>query len=384
MARRSLILLAAGALLVAGCFGAAAPPPPPDPPPPPPPPAATQACGLGFANASQYQNSYFTLGNTGTGWVTADGFVPVQVPDGRTLWWMSDTTTGTANPDRSVSGRGNVHNTIVQQSGGCLTPTFGNPEVIPNSGGAWYWPGSAVIQGNTMKVFSYKLVSASGPPGFDWTVVGTSVTSFALPSLQRIGGPTDMPSLSNQESNGNIPFGIRSFYKASEGMTYLYGSTGSLFTARTWLARAPSGQEANAGAWQFSADPPGTWSSTFADAKPIQFLQSDGVTSEGPPIAQLSVVPYGSRYLAGAFIWDAHGPDIGAWVADNPWGPWVHQPSNVATFQPRTNKQLGYDARIAQLPGAGWTVVYSANDPEGQFSDWTLYRGQFAAPNGLP
>jgi hypothetical protein len=104
-----------------------------------------------------------------------------------------------------------------------------------------------------------------------------------------------------------------------------------------------------------------------------------------PPIAQLSVVPYtGNRYLAGAIIWDTVSADIGPWVANSPSGPWVHQPGNVATFQKRTSAQIGYDARIAQLPGADWTVVYSANDPEGQFSDWTLYRGQFATPNALP
>lgn len=383
MARRSLIFVAAGALLAAGCVGAA--PPVKAPPPPPPPPPPTQACGLGFANAAQYEDSFFTLAHTGTGWITADGFAPVQVPDGSILWWMSDTMTGTPNPDNSVSDNGNSHNTIVQQSGGCLTPTFGNPEVIPGSA-VWHWPGSAVVVGNTVKVFSFKLVSAPGPPGFEWSVIGVSITTFALPSLQRIGGPSDLPLLNNQESGGaNIPFGIRSVYKASEGMVYLYGETGSLFTARTWVARVPSGQETNVGAWQFLSDAStGTWSPNFGDAKPMKFMKSDGTTEDGPPIAQLSVVPYGSRYLAGAFIWDTITPEMGAWIANNPWGPWVKRPSDVAVFSKRTNEQIGYDARIAQLPGAGWTVVYSANDPFHLGQDFTLYRGQFAPPNGLP
>jgi hypothetical protein len=53
------------------------------------------------------------------------------------------------------------------------------------------------------------------------------------------------------------------------------------------------------GAWQFITDAPGNnrWSKNgeFAGAKPTEF-------SNGPPIAQLSVVPYGNRYLAGAYV----------------------------------------------------------------------------------
>jgi hypothetical protein len=168
-------------------------------------------------SASDYQAAFDSLGRAGTGWVTADGFVPAQLPDGRVAWWMSDTTTGTANPDNSVSNRGNLHNSTVEQGGGCLTPHLG---VIPQSGAAWHWPGSTVVTGNTLKVFSAKVVAASGPPGFDWQVVGTSVASFALPSLQLIAGPTDVPS--NQASGGeSIPWGIRSVFKANEGMVYL-------------------------------------------------------------------------------------------------------------------------------------------------------------------
>jgi hypothetical protein len=374
MARRTLILVGLGLLVAAACD-------PLKPPPPPPPP--TQICGQGFGSASQYQSSFHNLGQAGTGWITADGFVPASLPDGRFVWWMSDTTTGTANADNSVSNRGNVHNSTVEQGGGCLTPHLG---AIPESGAAWYWPGSAVVTGNTLKVFSYKVVAASGPPGFDWQVIRTSVASFGLPSLQLIAGPTDLPLLSNQASAGEaIPWGIRSFFNANDGMVYLYGKTGSLFTTNSWLARAPSGQETNVGAWQFFTDAPGNnpWSADFAAAKPMKFKKSDG-SDDGPPIAQLSVVPYGNRYLAGAFTWDTKAPDIKAWVADTPWGPWVQQPSNVATFHRRTSDQLGYDARIANLPGSGWTVVYSANDPINQQQDFTLYRGQFSAPSGLP
>jgi hypothetical protein len=115
----------------------------------------------------------------------------------------------------------------------------------------------------------------------------------------------------------------------------------------------------------------------------MQFQNPDG-SPGGPPIAQLSVVPYGTRYLAGAFTWDALSSEIKSWVSDTPWGPWKEQATTTATFQERTSDQFAYGARIVNLPGANWTVVYSLNDPINLTQDFTLYRGQFATPNGLP
>jgi hypothetical protein len=61
------------------------------------------------------------------------------------------------------------------------------------------------------------------------------------------------------------------------------------------------------------------------------------------------------------------------------------EPETIATFTRRSANQIAYDARVAQLAGgADWTTVYSSNDPEGQRNDFTLYRGEFAAPSGLP
>src|SRR5262249_25555320 len=154
------------------------------PPPPPPAPAqATQVCGQSFGSAGDYRIAYDNLGRANTGWVTADGFAPVDLQDGRTAWGMSDTTTGTANPDNSVSNRGNGHNSVVLQSGSCLTPQFGNPEMVPGSGGTWLWPGSAVVGGNppTMLVFSY-IVSSTGSGAFDFQVSGTRVARYSVPS----------------------------------------------------------------------------------------------------------------------------------------------------------------------------------------------------------
>ena len=382
LTRCAAILLAAGSLAVAGCFGGTPPPPPP-----------TQVCGQSFGSASQYQTSFYNLGQTGTGWITSDGFVPpvlpdgrAQLPDGRVVWWMSDTKTGTANPNNSVSNPGNVHDSTLEQGAGCLTPHL---TVIPYNDSVWYWPGSAVVVGSTLQVFSTKVVPDSSQPyPYNWRVVGTSVTSFSLPSLQLAGAPADMPVLHNATGE-IIPWGIRSFFNSSDGDVYLYGTaihpTSFVPAATAWLARVPAAQVTNQSQWQFFTDAPAPtvpWSSNFADAKPMEFTKNG--SSDSSPLAQLSVVPYGTRYLAGAFVWDTVSPDIKSWVSDTPWGPWVQQATTTATFQPRTTQQFAYDAHVVNLPGASWTVVYSVDDPYNQNQDFTLYRGQFATPSGLP
>jgi hypothetical protein len=352
---------------------------------------------LGFGSPGDYQGAFNALSHGNTGWVTADGFAPVALPDGRTSWWMSDTTTGTANPDGSVSDRGNVHNSVVLQGGSCLTPQFGNPEVVPGSGGTWLWPGSSVVSGNQMLVFSF-IVSSTGPGPFDFAVSGTRVARYQLPNLQllRVDAMPQTPG----NGGGNVPWGIRSFL--SGGTVYLYGTekytVGPFPVADAWLARAPF---TNPTQLEYFTNPlavtPATpeWSTNFNNAKPMTFTKNlPG--DDSSPLAQLSVVQDGSRYIASAFAADVFQDNQGrsfvqAWTAPKPEGPWQKvmdgvNPRNIATFQKRAGTdQIAYDARTVPLSGgAGWTVVYSVNDPNRQFQDFTLYRGEFHGPNGFP
>jgi len=306
---------------------------------------------------------------------------------------MSDTMTGTANPDNSVANVGNVHNSLVMQAGGCLTPSFGP---FPDQGAAWHWPGSGVVSGNTLRVYAHKVVPASGQPGFDWKVVGTSVASYGLPSHQYLG-TSDLP-VNNAPNGGQpVPWGVRSFLNPADGKIYLYGTTkfaaGPFPAAETWLARAPFDAPTSLEYFTNPTVPtPNPWSTNFADAKPMTFTKN--LLPSGAPLAQLSVIPYGNRFLATAFEADVFQDDQGrsfvrAWVSNTPEGPWDMvvtgvQPQTVATFTRSTTQQIAYDARVAPLTGPGPTVVYSVNDPINQQHDFRLYRGEFATPNGLP
>jgi hypothetical protein len=378
----SLVFVAAASFVAAGCFGG-----PPPPPPPPPPAYATEACGTSYASASSYQNSFDLLTHGNTGWVHADGYVPTRLADGRTAWWMSDTGVGTVNPDQSMNGTSFVHNSLVLQEPSCLRPELGGQadqwtDLIPSPSNRWYWPGSTVIDGNTLLVFSYIVGHASGPPGFDFTTYGTAVARYHLPDLA-LQSVTNLPTHNAPQvpyGGDQIPWGIRSV-RVADGTVYLYGTTkrSNLGPADIWVARAPVAQVTNVSAWEFYTGLPAPldWNSDFTLAQPMTFTGTP-TDDAAAPLSQLTVTPYGTKYL-GAASSDVLDNRVRAWIADSPQGPWQYL-GVVATAVVQSG-QIAYGAQVEDLAGSGWTVVYSVNDPEHNREDVRLYRGQFAAPN---
>jgi len=383
LGKKYLIFVVAALVVAAGCFGGPAPTPPP---------FATQACGMSYANAKAYQDDFSALTHGNTGWITADGYVPTPLPGGNTGWWMSDTTVGSVNPDNSAPDQGHVHNSLVVQDTNCLTPELGGQayqwaDYIPPPPGRWYWPGSTVVENDTLLVFAYIVgPGSSSDPGFDFTVFGTTVLQYHLPDLAFQGAtplpvqppPTAVPSYGSDP----IPWGIRSVDVG--GTVYLYGTTkrSNLGPADVWVAKTSFANVTTPSTWQYFTGLPDelAWSSDSTLAKPMTFpvTPDDG----NAPLAQLSVTHYGSKYLAGANS-DLIDPRIRAWISDSPEGPWTYL-GVVATaeFQDPAH-QFAYDSRVAKLTGtAGWTVVYSVNDPDPdhQKQNVTLYRGQFATP----
>ena len=90
------------------------------------------------------------------------------------------------------------------------------------------------------------------------------------------------------------------------------------------------------------------------------------------------LTPYETKYLAAASS-DVLDTRIRSWISDNPDGPWQYL--GVVATEVVQQGQIGYDARVADLTGAGWTAVYSVNGDPHHNEDVRLYRGQFAPPN---
>jgi hypothetical protein len=376
--------LATAALLVvaAACTPLKQPAPAPPPPPPPGPATApTQFCGASFSNPSQYKNNFHGLTHAGTGWLSTDAFVPAQNTDNTTAWWMADTINGTLS-GHSVAAPKLTHNSLVVQQGSCLRPKVGGTatqpiDLIPKQGSEWFWPGSSIADGTTMYVFGWTAVpDPNAPAGFQYRITGTAVAKFAMPSLDYLG----RTQLSTMSSNEDVPWGVRAF-KGSDGFVYLYGTakikdpnTLLGLRAEVYVARTTIANLQNQALWEF-------WTATGwaqgGSPVPMLFVDENGLPTGGP-LAQPSVVASGSGYLAASLDVDGFN-QVGAWTSTAPQGPW-QRAGVVANHTPESSGQLSYDGRIADLPGAGLTVVYNVNDAENNLNNVDLYGGRFVAP----
>ena len=60
---------------------------------------------------------------TYTEWASADGAIPVTLPDGRTVWLFGDTFVGKVDPGGAIDPADPlIHNSFVVQTGACFAP----------------------------------------------------------------------------------------------------------------------------------------------------------------------------------------------------------------------------------------------------------------------
>jgi hypothetical protein len=296
------------------------------------------------------QARFGALALFGHGWVTADGYAPVALPDGRTAWLMSDTLVAPATF---------VHNSIVVQQGRCLTPVMGGtPEqrddLIPSTDSHTCWPSAGVARAATMEVFCTDIEPADGQPGFAFQVVGTTIATFDLPTLT-FRGRAPLPFVE--------PAGIRWGTGAVRvgNQVYVYGAgSGAQYVARVRFDRMTTGP------WQFWTGR--TWGTRDA-LRPMRF-------GRGTPVMPAFVTATADGFVAVAFPRALPDPTIGGWIAATPHGPW-RALGTVATAATTTTEQYAYDARAVELGPAGWAIVYNVNDPFAVTSDPTVYGGRF-------
>ena len=350
--RRLRGALAAGALLVITVAG--------------PPVGASRStsgpdpCVGTFRSAGEYQRAFAGLASLGTGWSTADGYVPVALPDGRTAWLMSDTLLA---PPAVPAGAPPtfVHNSIVVQHGRCLTPVLGGTigdrqDLVPEVYGRACWPSSGVARDRTMLVFCTLVEQTDGPPGFGFRVVGTAIATFTLPSLTF----RRLDLLPFAEPAG-VSWGTGAV--RVDGTVYVYGAAaGSAYVARVAFDAATTGP------WRF-------WTGrSWGRRAALRAMTFGG----GPPTRPAFVTRSGGGFAAVAFPRPFPDPRIAGWTAIRPEGPWRR--SRPAHHRRRLARPVRLRRRAVDLDGAGWTIVYNVNDPVAVATDPTVYGGRFVRP----
>jgi hypothetical protein len=303
-----------------------------------------------------HQSAFARIPGIGAGWTTADGYVPVALPDGRRAWLMSDTVVGP--PAAAVAPATLVRNSIVVQRGRCFTPVMGGTasvrdDLVPELDGRACWQSAGFASESTLVVFCTDVEDADGPPGFGFRVIGTTIATFELPSLSFV----DRVPLPFADTGG-VQWGTGVVRRGD--WVYVYGSgTGAQYVARVRADRVTSGP------WKFWT---GTAWGPLAAVRPMTFASDT-------PVMPTVVTPTADGFVAVGFARALPDPVIVGWAAAAPQGPW-RPVGTVATAALRTG-QFAYDARVVDLGTAGWAIVYNVNDPVAETLDSTAYGGRF-------
>jgi hypothetical protein len=328
-------------------------------------------------------------GATEPGWTGGSVSAPVGLPRGGTAWLFGETFLGVLRPDGSQPprapgpprGKGPlsalVHNSIVVQGGAKPTTHVGpvdratgyprallRPAAGTGTGDRWYWPGSGLVEGGTLRVFVYEFQQRPG--GYAWTGRNRLV-SLRLPGMTVAG---DSP-LAGTDQGSNVQWGAAVLEEASH--TYVYGleELHGSGAKRAHVARFPRG--AATGAWQF-------WDGTGWVADPAASAPLTGPGGTDPVAATPGTV---ARLGAGYILLTVAdlGKSIDVRTSCSPVGPWGPARPLYQIPELRAPRNAGDSASLPRgyVSGDGLLVAYNLNagtlgEAMGQM---TYYRPRF-------
>lgn len=319
------------------------------------------------STAAGYQ-AMFDAKNDST-WAGGDQAASVALPGGRTLWLFGDTIQGRRLPGgaRSADSRF-VHNSLLVQSGGCLTAVPAAAEVVPSrADGQWYWPQSAVVTGDRLVVLSAR-VQRTGEGAFAFRTTGIDAAVFSLasgmPRFERI-----VATPSSETPEGGDQYGKAVLRRGP--WLYLYGSRqeSGAFGRTVRVARVRVADLLVPGAWTYWTGR--AWSADATRAARVAEGWSTAFSVWSDAGGEVRSLTKGQ---------DVFGSEVLLGSAPSPADPPVVRPVLSA---PTSSAVLLYNALAhpeLRLADGSLLVSISRNsaDLAAVFADTDLYKPQFA------
>ncbi|HTQ89671.1 MAG TPA: hypothetical protein VMK84_09280 [Streptosporangiaceae bacterium] len=337
-------------VLVRGASGASAEPDP----------AALDAEWAAYSNRSSCAD-----------WAGGDGVSAIRLNSSQLAWFFSDTYLGPAGPAIGFSHlSGFLHNSVVVQTstgpgstfvtltgGGACTglngqagrgdaaPVVGVPPTGNSVPADRYWEEDGLKTGDTVVKFYHHYLGGTVP----YVPDGTVIASFGVSQLSSAGqarqfGGVARPALITLPSYTPPAGGSPILWGASllrAGSTvYVYGTQSPKLSAPgrvLYLARVPLARLTTFSAWQFYAGG-GRWAAGQDGARPVQ---AGADASSG-----FSVVQAGHRYWLIQAATAAVAPDIDAYPAAAPWGPFDFTAGRLLYRDPAIGLDAAHDYRI--------------------------------------
>ncbi|HLK72616.1 MAG TPA: methyltransferase domain-containing protein [Streptosporangiaceae bacterium] len=322
-------------------------------------------------------------------WAGGDGASAIRLNDTQLAWFFSDTFIGPAGPTTGFSNlSGFVHNAVVVQTmtargstfvtmtgGGACTgpggpgnaaPVVGAPPSVPGGASDRYWDEDGIEVNGTVVKFYNKYLALR----FPFIPAGTVIATFPASQLSSAGhghqygavarpGLVTLPSYTPPSGGSPILWGAAVLRVGTT--VYIYGTQSPNVQVpgrQLYLARVPVSQLTSFSAWRFYAGPgagpgtgagvgvgPGLWMAGQRNAEPVQPPGRDLAVSSG-----FSVIQAGSRYWLIQGGVTPGGPDIDAYPASTPWGP----------FDPAHGRLLYRDPNIGLSAADDYRIMYEA------------------------
>ncbi len=342
-----------------------------------PSPAALDAQWLAYSDRS-----------TCADWAGGDGVSAIRLSPSQVAWFFADTYLGPAGPTIGFSHLGGfVHNSVVVQTaagrdstlvtltGGGTCDSPGDPgtgaqSVVQPTGaeaGDRDWDADGIRVGGTV----LKFYNAYRPGPIPFIPVSTTIASFPVSQLSAAGhGPADgavlhpavTPLPSYTPPVGGTPIVWGSALLQAGSTVYVYGwqspdPSGPL--RELYLARVGAARLTDFGAWQFYDA--GQWVRSQSLAEPIEPASLGADVPSG-----FSVLRIAGRY----WLIQAAGagdPDIDAYPAAAPWGPFDWSRGILLYRAPgiglsaADDYRIMYEARAEPALSTSRTLVISYN-----------------------
>ena len=304
-------------------------------------------------------------------WAGGDGVSAIRLNSAQLAWFFSDTFIGPAGPTIGFSHlSGFAHNAVVVQTttrrgstfvtmtgGGACTgpggpgnaaPVVGPPSAVPGGASDRYWDEDGIAVGGTVvKFYNYYLAVR-----FPFIPVGTVIATFPASQLSSAGrghqyGAVARPDVVRLPSytppSGGSPILWGAALLRAGNTVYIYGTQSPHVKVpgrRLYLARVGASQLTTFSAWRFYAGA-GGWAAGQHSAKPVPLPGSDLSVSSG-----FSVIHVGHRYWLIQGGATPGGPDIDAYPARAPWGPFDFGAGRLLYRDPTIGLQAADDYRI--------------------------------------
>jgi hypothetical protein len=323
-------------------------------------------------------------------WAGGDGVSAIRLNDTQLAWFFSDTFIGPAGPTIGFSHlSGFAHNAVVVQTttgpgstfvtmtgGGACTgpgrpgdaaPVVGIPPGVP--GGDRYWDEDGIeISGTVVKFYDHYLARS-----FPFVPAGTVIATFPASQLSSAGRghqygavarPDLVPLPSYTPPSGGSPIMWGAALLRAGNTVYIYGTQSPNVQVpgyRLYLARVLASQLTTFSAWRFYTGA-GAWAAGQHHAEPVQPPGSGLSVSSG-----FSVIQVGRSYWLIQGGVTPGGPDIDAYPASAPWGPFDFGAGRLLYRDPTIglyaadDYRILYEARVEPALSTRDTLVISYN-----------------------